>query len=157
MALLPVDSEHSAIFQCLQAGERKDVQRLILTASGGPFRDHTKAQLEQVTLQQALRPRTQIIFVVKADAYGHGALPVAWTAIESGCAMLGVGDSGEAIELREAGLDNVGVVFQAYLRRTLADIEAYGVDLFLAEIGANRDGPRRVTNGAMTAGRTGRS
>ena len=53
--LFPVDSEHSAIFQCLQAGERKDVQRLILTASGGPFRDHAKEDLEKVTLAQALK------------------------------------------------------------------------------------------------------
>jgi len=53
--LFPVDSEHSAIFQCLQAGERKDVKRLILTASGGPFRDHTRSELAKVTLQEALR------------------------------------------------------------------------------------------------------
>jgi 1-deoxy-D-xylulose-5-phosphate reductoisomerase len=53
--LFPVDSEHSAIFQCLQAGERRDVKRLVLTASGGPFRDHAKADLEKVTLQQALK------------------------------------------------------------------------------------------------------
>ncbi len=53
--LLPVDSEHSAIFQCLHAGERKDVRRLILTASGGPFRDHSKRELEKVTLSQALK------------------------------------------------------------------------------------------------------
>jgi len=53
--LFPVDSEHSAIFQCLQAGERRDVKRLILTASGGPFRDHTRDDLAKVTLQEALR------------------------------------------------------------------------------------------------------
>jgi 1-deoxy-D-xylulose-5-phosphate reductoisomerase len=53
--LFPVDSEHSAIFQCLQAGERGDVKRLILTASGGPFRDHSKEDLEKVTLAEALR------------------------------------------------------------------------------------------------------
>jgi 1-deoxy-D-xylulose-5-phosphate reductoisomerase len=53
--LFPVDSEHSAIFQCLHAGERTDVRRLILTASGGPFRDHAKEDLARVTLAQALR------------------------------------------------------------------------------------------------------
>jgi 1-deoxy-D-xylulose-5-phosphate reductoisomerase len=53
--IFPVDSEHSAIFQCLQAGERRDVRRLVLTASGGPFRDHAQEDLEKVTLQQALR------------------------------------------------------------------------------------------------------
>jgi 1-deoxy-D-xylulose-5-phosphate reductoisomerase len=50
-----VDSEHSAIFQCLQAGQREDVKRLILTASGGPFRNHAKEDLATVTLQEALR------------------------------------------------------------------------------------------------------
>jgi 1-deoxy-D-xylulose-5-phosphate reductoisomerase len=53
--LFPVDSEHSAIFQCLHSGERRDVKRLILTASGGPFRNHTKQELAKVTLQQALK------------------------------------------------------------------------------------------------------
>ena len=52
--LRPVDSEHSAIWQCL-AGERLvDVARLVLTASGGPFRDHEAAELERVTPAQAL-------------------------------------------------------------------------------------------------------
>jgi len=53
--LFPVDSEHSAIFQCLHSGERGDVRRLILTASGGPFRSHTKKDLAKVTLAQALK------------------------------------------------------------------------------------------------------
>jgi 1-deoxy-D-xylulose-5-phosphate reductoisomerase len=53
--LFPVDSEHSAIFQCLHSGERGDVRRLILTASGGPFRNHTKKDLTNVTLAQALK------------------------------------------------------------------------------------------------------
>jgi 1-deoxy-D-xylulose-5-phosphate reductoisomerase len=52
--LLPVDSEHSAIFQALRAGRREDVSRVILTSSGGPFRDFSDQQLAQVTLQQAL-------------------------------------------------------------------------------------------------------
>jgi 1-deoxy-D-xylulose-5-phosphate reductoisomerase len=53
--IFPVDSEHSAIFQCLQAGQRRDVKRLILTASGGPFRNHAKKDLATVTPQEALR------------------------------------------------------------------------------------------------------
>jgi 1-deoxy-D-xylulose-5-phosphate reductoisomerase len=53
--LFPVDSEHSAIFQCLHSGERGDVRRLILTASGGPFRKYTKKDLVKVTLAQALK------------------------------------------------------------------------------------------------------
>jgi 1-deoxy-D-xylulose-5-phosphate reductoisomerase len=54
-ALYPVDSEHSAIFQCLQAGANKDVRRLILTASGGPFRTWSRKDLEAVTPAQALK------------------------------------------------------------------------------------------------------
>ncbi len=53
--LLPVDSEHSAIFQCLEGNRGRKVRRILLTASGGPFRGYTKEQLEQVTLEQALR------------------------------------------------------------------------------------------------------
>ena len=52
--LLPVDSEHSAIFQALQAGNATEVKRLILTASGGPFREFTQHQLKQVTVAEAL-------------------------------------------------------------------------------------------------------
>lgn len=52
--LLPVDSEHSAIFQALTGHRRQDVRKLILTASGGPFRDFTPQQLQHVTLEQAL-------------------------------------------------------------------------------------------------------
>lgn len=52
--LLPVDSEHNAIHQCLRAGERGEVRRLVLTASGGPFRGRGRAELERVTREQAL-------------------------------------------------------------------------------------------------------
>jgi len=52
--LLPVDSEHSAIFQALQAGNTKEVRRLVLTASGGPFRHYSPEQLKQVTVAEAL-------------------------------------------------------------------------------------------------------
>jgi len=54
VALLPIDSEHSAIFQALEAGRRRDVGMIILTASGGPFRTMAKEDLEQVTPAQAL-------------------------------------------------------------------------------------------------------
>lgn len=53
--LIPVDSEHSAVFQCLLGGKREQLSRIILTASGGPFRGYTKAQLSAVTPAQALR------------------------------------------------------------------------------------------------------
>ncbi|WP_324824190.1 1-deoxy-D-xylulose-5-phosphate reductoisomerase [Sinanaerobacter sp. ZZT-01] len=52
--LLPVDSEHSAIFQCLQGNRNNAVHRILLTASGGPFRGYTSQALEEVTLEQAL-------------------------------------------------------------------------------------------------------
>jgi 1-deoxy-D-xylulose-5-phosphate reductoisomerase len=52
--LLPVDSEHSAIFQSLQGNEGNAIRRILLTASGGPFRGYTREQLESVTLEQAL-------------------------------------------------------------------------------------------------------
>jgi 1-deoxy-D-xylulose-5-phosphate reductoisomerase len=53
-AILPVDSEHSAIFQALAGHAAADVARVVLTASGGPFRGRTAAELEQVTPEQAL-------------------------------------------------------------------------------------------------------
>ncbi len=52
--LLPVDSEHSAVFQALKSGSHSEIQRVILTASGGPFRETPADQLKQVTLEQAL-------------------------------------------------------------------------------------------------------
>ncbi|MEC5188613.1 1-deoxy-D-xylulose-5-phosphate reductoisomerase [Geobacillus thermodenitrificans] len=52
--LLPVDSEHSAIFQCLQGEKHEHVEKLILTASGGSFRDKTREELAHVTVEEAL-------------------------------------------------------------------------------------------------------
>jgi 1-deoxy-D-xylulose-5-phosphate reductoisomerase len=54
VALLPVDSEHSAIFQALQGEKSKNIDRLILTASGGSFRDKSRSDLEGVTVKEAL-------------------------------------------------------------------------------------------------------
>jgi 1-deoxy-D-xylulose-5-phosphate reductoisomerase len=51
---LPVDSEHSAIFQCLQGNDPASVKRIILTASGGPFRGYALEQMKSVTREQAL-------------------------------------------------------------------------------------------------------
>jgi 1-deoxy-D-xylulose-5-phosphate reductoisomerase len=56
--LLPVDSEHSALFQCLAAAAPREVRRLVLTASGGPFRGWARSALEAVTVEQALRHPT---------------------------------------------------------------------------------------------------
>jgi 1-deoxy-D-xylulose-5-phosphate reductoisomerase len=58
VAILPVDSEHNAIHQCLHGHAASDVRRLILTASGGPFRGRTRASLAEVTPADALRHPT---------------------------------------------------------------------------------------------------
>ena len=54
VSILPVDSEHSAIFQAMCAGRETEIARVILTASGGPFRNHTLEQLANVTVEEAL-------------------------------------------------------------------------------------------------------
>ena len=54
VAILPVDSEHSAIFQALQGENEKNIERIILTASGGSFRDRTREELGNVTVEEAL-------------------------------------------------------------------------------------------------------
>ena len=53
--IIPVDSEHSAVFQSLKSGNHNEIERIILTASGGPFRGADKKFLENVTLEQALK------------------------------------------------------------------------------------------------------
>jgi 1-deoxy-D-xylulose-5-phosphate reductoisomerase len=58
LALLPVDSEHSAVFQCLAGHGRADVHRILLTASGGPFREVPRSALAQVTVEDALKHPT---------------------------------------------------------------------------------------------------
>jgi 1-deoxy-D-xylulose-5-phosphate reductoisomerase len=56
--IVPVDSEHSALAQCLRGGSQAEVRRLILTASGGAFRDRKRAELAEVTLEDALKHPT---------------------------------------------------------------------------------------------------
>lgn len=55
VSILPVDSEHSAIFQSMQGENRERISKLLITASGGPFRGRTRAELEKVQLEDALR------------------------------------------------------------------------------------------------------
>ncbi len=55
LKILPIDSEHSAIFQCLQGNEGNRIERILLTASGGPFRGRKRADLGSVSVEQALR------------------------------------------------------------------------------------------------------
>ena len=54
VSILPVDSEHSAIFQAMQGGRASEIERIVLTASGGPFRNHTLEELAGVTVDDAL-------------------------------------------------------------------------------------------------------
>jgi 1-deoxy-D-xylulose-5-phosphate reductoisomerase len=58
VALLPVDSEHSAVFQCLVGHNRGDVHRILLTASGGPFREWPADKFEDITVEDALKHPT---------------------------------------------------------------------------------------------------
>ncbi|HLF95342.1 MAG TPA: alanine racemase, partial [Planctomycetota bacterium] len=78
-------------------------------------------------IRRALDPRTRMMAVVKADAYGHGALPVAWTALDSGCEMLGVGDSGEALALREAGILGPILILGAIVEEEISRVVEYDV------------------------------
>jgi 1-deoxy-D-xylulose-5-phosphate reductoisomerase len=67
--LLPVDSEHSAVFQCLQSGRKEEVKKIILTASGGPFRNHTRDKLHLVTPEEALNhPRWEMGKKISVDS-----------------------------------------------------------------------------------------
>ena len=59
--LLPVDSEHSAIYQCIAGQPMAEVERVVLTASGGPFRGRTTAELESVTVEAALKHPTWVM------------------------------------------------------------------------------------------------
>jgi len=54
VSIIPVDSEHSAIFQCLQGDDHQSIKRIILTESGGSFRDYSRDELKSVTIEQAL-------------------------------------------------------------------------------------------------------
>src|SRR5215813_3636728 len=56
--LLPVDSEHNALHQCLRGERREEVKRIVLTASGGPFRTRSKAQMKDATVSEAMRHPT---------------------------------------------------------------------------------------------------
>ncbi|QSR87432.1 1-deoxy-D-xylulose-5-phosphate reductoisomerase [Candidatus Methylacidiphilum infernorum] len=56
--IIPVDSEHSAVFQCIRGEDRRSVKRIILTASGGPFRGYSVERLKKVTVEEALNHPT---------------------------------------------------------------------------------------------------
>ncbi len=67
--IIPVDSEHSALFQALKSGKSNEVKRLILTASGGPFRRYKEQDLKEVTLEEALKhPRWKMGRKITVDS-----------------------------------------------------------------------------------------
>jgi 1-deoxy-D-xylulose-5-phosphate reductoisomerase len=67
--ILPVDSEHSAIFQCLQGQKQENLKKIILTASGGPFLNYKISELKKVTLRQALKhPRWKMGRKITVDS-----------------------------------------------------------------------------------------
>jgi 1-deoxy-D-xylulose-5-phosphate reductoisomerase len=74
--IVPVDSEHSALAQCLRSGEDAEIAKLILTASGGPFRGYSLEQLQSVTVEQALKHPTwsmgRIITINSASMVNKG-------------------------------------------------------------------------------------
>lgn len=61
VSLLPIDSEHNAIHQCMRAGEKSEIKRIWLTASGGPFRNLPADQFEHITVEQALKHPTWVM------------------------------------------------------------------------------------------------
>jgi alanine racemase len=69
----------------------------------------------------------EVMLVLKADAYGHGAVPVAWHLLRQGVACLGVGDSGEALELRRAGLTAPIVILGAVTAGEMEDVIRGGI------------------------------
>jgi len=78
-------------------------------------------------IRKALDRRTRILAVVKANAYGHGAVAIGRAALSHGASMLGVGDSGEAIELREAGISAPIVILGAVCDRETEAVLYYRI------------------------------
>ncbi|MFD4671609.1 1-deoxy-D-xylulose-5-phosphate reductoisomerase [Lentzea sp. NPDC058450] len=74
--IVPVDSEHSALAQCLRGGTENEVHKLVLTASGGPFRGKTRKELEAVTVQEAMAHPTwsmgQVVTINSANLVNKG-------------------------------------------------------------------------------------
>lgn len=96
--LRPVDSEHSAIWQSLQSGNRSDLRRIILTASGGPFRTFSRDQLKTVTPAQALKhPNWEMGAKITIDSA---------TLMNKGLELI------EAAWLFDTPLENIDVVVQ---------------------------------------------
>ncbi len=100
-------------------------------------------------VRRALPPRVEIMAVVKADAYGHGAVPVARALLDAGAARLGVGDSTEAIELRAAGITAPIHVLGALVEREIEEVIFHGITPTLHSL----DRVRLLDEKARRAGR----
>jgi len=94
--IVPVDSEHSAVWQCLRGGRASEVHRIVLTASGGPFRGRTREQLREVTIADALaHPTWNMGAKITVDSS---------TLMNKGLEVI------EAHELFDVGFDRIDVV-----------------------------------------------
>lgn len=82
-------------------------------------------------LQKNLSPGTDILAVVKADAYGHGAVATSWCALQSGCRMLGVGDSSEALELRAGGITGPILILGAIIEEEIPRVVEHDIAVTL--------------------------
>jgi alanine racemase len=87
--------------------------------------DAVRMNLESIRGQIA--PGTGIMVVVKADGYGHGAIPISRVAIENGASMIGVGDSNEAISLREAGILDPIIILGALIEEEVGWVVSYDI------------------------------
>ena len=74
------------------------------------------------TVRREIGPSPRLMAVVKADAYGHGAVPVAWHALRSGCDALGVGDSAEALQLRDSGITGPILILGAIIEEEIPKV-----------------------------------
>jgi 1-deoxy-D-xylulose-5-phosphate reductoisomerase len=120
VALLPVDSEHNAIHQCLRAGQRSEVKRLVLTASGGPFRNTPIAKMNKATPQQALaHPNWKMGNRITIDSA---------TLMNKGFEVI------EACWLFDVGLDQIQVVIHP--QSTIHSMVEFVDGSILAQLGA---------------------
>ncbi|MBI5361133.1 MAG: alanine racemase [Planctomycetes bacterium] len=78
-------------------------------------------------IRNVIGPNVRICVVVKADAYGHGAVPIAKTVLENGAYMVAVGDSNEAIELREAGILSPVIILGALIEEEIGWLVSYDI------------------------------
>jgi len=120
VALLPVDSEHNAIHQCLRAGQRSEVKRLVLTASGGPFRNTPIAKMNKATPKQALaHPNWKMGNRITIDSA---------TLMNKGFEVI------EACWLFDVGLDQIQVVIHP--QSTIHSMVEFVDGSILAQLGA---------------------